>query len=79
MLTVEHASGICTSLLCDETQKLCRFKTMPSLSQSQVAKAQKLCIILRFGTQLVTQNCFILSHRFHLTDPADNDKSVQSK
>lgn len=50
---------------------------MPSLSQSQGAKAQKLWIILSFGAQLVIQNCFILSHRFHLTDPADNDKSVQ--
>lgn len=66
MFTVEHASWMCTSFLCDETQTLCRFKTMPSLSQSQVAKAQ-----------LVTQNCFISSHRFHLTEPADNDKSVQ--
>lgn len=44
---------------------------------SQGAKAQKLCIILSFGAQLVTQNCFILSHRFHLTDPADNNKCVQ--
>lgn len=50
---------------------------MPSLSQSQGVIDQKLYIILSFGAQLVTQNCFILSHRFHLSDPADNDKSVQ--